>query len=214
MDEFVKGQKLLWLHPDGSTEECEFLQYEFGVCVIADKDGKARMVPSNELSDPVAEAADRMREACTCFVEHLNLAAELEDGTVVRIIRMCDDSAIVVKFADPEKSEFQYPVHMLKPFSMDIDAVMQAKENAKATFQKYDQDDAVVQDLMDAVLRDKSLRYYCRVRGAEFISMHKQKKQWYFVVFSPEGTKEYYTKDQLMKKFDILYHQPRCQCEN
>lgn len=214
MDEFVKGQKLLWLHPDGSAEECEFLQYEFGVCVIADKDGKSRMVPSNELSDPVAEAAEHVREACTCFVEHLNLVAELEDGTLVRIIRMCDDSAAVVKVADPEKSEFQYPVHMLKPFSIDIDAVMQAKENTKVAFQKYGQDDAIVQELMDAVLRDKSLNYYCRVRGAEFISMNKQKKQWYFVVFSPEGTKDYYTKERLMKKFDILYHQPRCQCAN
>jgi hypothetical protein len=91
---------------------------------------------------------------------------------------------------------------------------MMEKGNAQVNFQKYDQDDAVVQELMDAVLRDKSLEYYCRVRGAEFISKNKQKKQWHFVVFSHEGTKFYYTKDQLMKKFDILYHQSRCQCEN
>lgn len=216
MGEFSSGQVLIWDRKDGNTEQVTFITYEMGVCVVQDGSGVMHMVPDSELQDPEKLKREQLEAQYTSDLSHLMVTAVDDNGKLVRILRTLGNVATFVYLADPDLEEYSCSLKDLHFGCKEEDKPKEESpeiEEYGTPFSTSD-DIAFMQRVMDACLVDTDVMFITKCRGIEFLSMHKKKKQWYYVVFSREGTKQWYTFEQLQKKFKIVWPRAVAQATN
>lgn len=207
MGEFSSGQVLIWDRKDGKTEQVTFITYEMGVCVVQDGSGTMHMVPDSELKDPEKLKIEQLEAQYTSDLSRFMVTAVDDNGKLVRILRTLGNVATFVYLSDPELVEYKCSLNDLHFGCKEEDAPKEESPEVEEYGTPFSTPDdiAFMQKVMDACLVDTEHMFITKCRGIEFLSMHKKKKQWYYVVFSREGTKNWYTFEQLKKNFRIIW---------